>query len=505
MKNAKKIFGFVLVLAALGCFTGGVIELKNAMDDKVYWENKGAKASQDLDTLEDGLKTLQANQPAYLAGRTAYQTGLTDYEKGQQDLASGQAEYDAGVATLAAKQQEYDEGLAQLQAAEQQLAAGKKTLDDNYQAYIDGKKAVAEGEIKLANSRTEIANGEAELNKMVPVVENVNKINTSYENWVQGYQALKNFQNAQKAIGKSLPDPSPSANTQYDQAIVEAHVDSLQGIPAALQSGIPTMATAIETLFTQIAAENPELTAQILSSVNMTQENLAGVIANIKILDQADYPKFQTDMEKIAVASNALLNFYDTSVATLAAGKQEYAAGEAELATGKAKIAEYEQGQAEYAQGLAEYSAGKAKLADGATQLAAGRQQLADAADTIENGKIQLADAEKQLDDGKAQLAEFETGRDQAIDGIKTALATETYGDLASIADRVGPNFTYVADNGDLDLDRGLFAVKTARTFTSDNTNAVTHDLTAKTIVAVVVIVAGVISLIASIVLLRHS
>ena len=569
MNKSTKFLGVVLILVTATCLVAGGVNLSSTLNDKNYWENKGAKATADLDTLEAGLNTLKSNQKAYEDGRIAYQTGLADYQKGQDDLKKGQEEYDAGLATLNSKQLEYDAGLAELQAAEQQLAAGKQTLDENYQAYIDGKAQIAQyeqgqrdykqgladynaGQANVKNGTAAliaaasanagydlgtldaaeqyVAASETKLKQVQPIVETAGSgilsIKSDYEKWQSDYAKISPFQSK---TSSNLP-LSNSTKDEYLQAVSsEANADALKTLINRLLTKMPNIASRASTaLWNGINFENDVIAELDREGLNGSQA-MNAILNYLFGVPSSDADGFQAAMNKIAVVSNATINLYYNGTRDVAAfnageaelntGKAQLAAAEPQLAAakqtldanyaayvaGKAKIAEYEQGLAEYNAGLAEYNEGKAKLDDGAAQLAAGREQLDEAADAIENGKVQLADAEKQLDDGKAQLAEFETGRDQAIDGIELALATETYGDLESIADRVGSNFKYVSDNGDLDITKGLFAVQTARDFTSDNTAAVTRDLTGRTIAAVATLIAGALALIVSIILLRKA
>ena len=57
-------------------------------------------------------------------------------------------------------------------------------------------------------------------------------------------------------------------------------------------------------------------------------------------------------------------------------------------------------------------------------------------------------------------------------------------------------------ENGGLDIDQGMVAVKTAREFAVDNTDAVTKDLSGRMVAAVVIIVASGIALLAGLIIL---
>ena len=128
---------------------------------------------------------------------------------------------------------------------------------------------------------------------------------------------------------------------------------------------------------------------------------------------------------------------------------------------------------AAYNSGLAEYEAGKEQLDAGAEQLAEGREKLADA-------EAQLAEGEQQLLEGEELIARFEDGRDQIIAGIEELKATPADGDLVSIADRLGSDYSYMKNETDLDIGQGYVAVEAGRGYVSDNGEAVTKELKAR-------------------------
>ena len=174
----------------------------------------------------------------------------------------------------------------------------------------------------------------------------------------------------------------------------------------------------------------------------------------------------------------------------LADGKNQLDAGRAQLANGKAQLAEYETGLATYNSGLEEYEAGKAQLEDGAVQLAEGREKLEDAEKQLEEG-------EKQILEGEELIAQFEDGRDQIIAGIEQLKATPADGDLVSIADRLGDNYTYMKNETDLDIPQGYVAVAAGRSYVSDNGDAVTVELTGRILGIALCAAAAVLGLLA--------
>ena len=164
--------------------------------------------------------------------------------------------------------------------------------------------------------------------------------------------------------------------------------------------------------------------------------------------------------------------------------RAQYDAGKAELDAAKKALDA----------GYAEYNAGKAKLDDGAVQLAEGKKTLEEAGKTLAEGKKTLEAAEKQLSEGKAKLDEFESGREQVIAGLETLKGTETYAGLASIAERLGEDFSYMKNDTDLDMEKGLEAVAVGREFSGENGAAVTRELTNRAIAAALALLGSVLA-----------
>ena len=140
----------------------------------------------------------------------------------------------------------------------------------------------------------------------------------------------------------------------------------------------------------------------------------------------------------------------------------------------------------------AEYEAGVKLLEEKTAEYEAGVK-------TLEEGEETLKAAEQQIADGEAQLAVFEDGRDQVIDGLNQAMAMETYPGIDSIQDRLGDDFSFMKNDTDLDIDKGLEVVGAARAFASDTTDAVTKEITSKAVGAILTLVGSVIAAVAGV------
>lgn len=525
MKKSVKALSVILILAALFGLVGGGITFGDVMDCKAYWEAKGEESDANLAKLEEGLNTLKENEAAYLEGREAYETGLKDYEAGKKQIEDGQKEYDAGVQTLKEKQAEYDAGLAKLQAAKTQLAEGQAKYDA----------------------------GAAALTQAGTLLNGLSSINSGYANWKAGYEGLLGFQALVAKSGTSLPSPSadPAVIAAYDAAIdttkasLEAGIgyhnqlEQLQAQKTQLEAAIKAteaaggdasqliaqlaqVNTGIETLSAALAGKpskaemevslqgvsqlagvpaalaqgQQELAAGTAAAVNgiLSNEELAAKVTAASGMDAAalsaavaalpgmDYPTFNGTMTQLTGLANGLVGGNDGLQA-------QYDAGKAELDAAKKALDA----------GYAEYNAGKAKLDDGAVQLAEGKKTLEEAGKTLAEGKKTLEAAEKQLSEGKAKLDEFESGREQVIAGLETLKGTETYAGLVSIAERLGEDFSYMKNDTDLDMEKGLEAVAVGREFSGENGAAVTRELTNRAIAAALALLGSVLALAAGI------
>ncbi len=441
MKSSVKILSVILILASIFGLVGGGIGLADTLECKDYWENKSEVSTADLNTLEDGLNTLAENKQAYIDGLAAYEQGSKDYDDGQKTLEDGKKEYEEGQKTLEEKEKEYNAGLAKLEDAEYKLSQARKTLEDNKQAYLAGKAQLAAPETQAAYKTAKAAYD-----------ANPTAIKNAYDAvnvYAQGSQEKDVISAAAfKAYDANIPGEKKAAlyTTAMDQAVKD--YCTAHGIADA------------STLTAEQQAEVTALTAKYYQGAVLA---LPGAAESITSLGQG-YGAYLT------------VTSYEA---------------------GQASVAQYEAGLDDYNKGIEDYYAGRETLLNGRGQLMEGKEKLEEAEKTINEGQKSLNDAQKQLADGKAKLDEYESGQAQVIDGIETVLASETYGDLVSIADRLGPDFKYLDSKGILDIDQGLAVVATAREFSGDNGTVVTRELTLRAVGAVMAIIASVIALVA--------
>ncbi len=525
MKKGIKALSVVLILASLIGLAAGGITLKDVLDSKAYWEAKGKESDANLASLEDGLNTLRENEAAYLEGCETYEKGLEDYKAGEKTLADGQKEYDSGVQTLKEKQAEYDAGVQSLAAAKQTLSSGQSEYDA----------------------------GQASLSQAAALIQGLGDISTGYTSWHSGYQGLLSFKTSAADSGTTLPAPAADSAVidAYDKAIDATktslekgigsyeQLDTLNAQKAELEAGIAATeasggdATALKTQLSKVDAGISKINAALdkkpskeqmkasLTNVNAlvgvpqaladgqkslsagTASAVNGIMGNAdmstKLLAASGMNAEQLNATVVALPTMKYADFDSTmgTLTTLASSlvsgtdglQAHYAAGKVKLDAAKLKLD----------QGYADYAAGQAKLDEGAVQLSEGKAKLEAASKELAEGKTKLEAAQKQLSEGKAKLDEFEDGRDQVIAGLETLKATETYAGLTSIADRLGADFSYMKNDTDLDIDKGLEAVAVGREFSADNGAAVTKELTTRGIASAVLLVGSLLALIAGI------
>ena len=81
-KTSVKVLSVVLILASLFGLCAGGLTLKDMLNCKAYWEQKGEESDASITLLEDGLNQLKENESAYNDGLAALAQGEKDYEAG---------------------------------------------------------------------------------------------------------------------------------------------------------------------------------------------------------------------------------------------------------------------------------------------------------------------------------------------------------------------------------------------------------------------------------------
>lgn len=368
-----------------------------------------------------------------------------------------------GLNTLAENKQAYIDGLAAYEKGSKDYEDGQKTLEDGKKEYEDGQKTIQEKEKEYNAGLAKLQEAES---KLAAGKENLEKNKQAYL--------------AAEAILATNPDGIKAA---FDAVNVYA-----KGSEKESEIAAAAMQASIDKLTPSISATEA---AKVIGSKTL-EEKMAAFAAAGK--NPADLTA--EEQQEILVAA-----FRNEIAANVQAELEKQVPADA-TAMGQyygvyLTVAKYKAGLDDYNKGIEDYYAGRETLLNGRGQLMEGKEKLEEAEKTINEGQKSLNDAQKQLADGKAKLDEYESGQAQVIDGIETVLASETYGDLVSIADRLGPDFKYLDSKGILDIDQGLAVVATAREFSGDNGTVVTRELTLRAVGAVMAIIASVIALVA--------
>ena len=499
-----------------------------------------------------GRDQLNAGKEAYEAGVKALEEGQAQYDEGVKTLEEKQAEYDAGVIALAEAEEQLREGRHKLYDGEKQYAAGEAALAQA-KALQAGLGQIVSGFGTWQQGYQGLQQFQASAGLPAPAAENVATYNAAIEAAkaqvatgldycdkkdlleaaLAGKPSKADLQASLAAAGNptketlqgqktaletaiaSAKEADPNADTSVQEAQlaqvnaglqayagIEAYdnlalinaglgtetretltakkssLDQLTGVPQAVADGQKTLAGGLSTAVNG-ALGNEDMAKELTSSSGMSADQLKGTVA---ALSGMDYGTFNAAMGQMTSVINSVAPKLAKTISD----------GEAQLAAAKKQL---EKGHYAYNTGREQYEEGKAKLEEGAVLLEEGKAKLEAAAKQLEEGKAQLADAEKQIADGEKQLAVFEDGRDQVIAGLKTAIGTEAYEGTQSIADRLGENFSFMKNDTDLDIDKGLEVVAAARAYAADTAGAVTKEITGKAVGSIVAIAGSAIAL----------
>ncbi len=319
---------------------------------------------------------------------------------------------------------------------------GLAQLEENEQAYLDGrttleagKQQYEAGKAQYDEGKAQYEAGKASLEQAKQVIEGVEQLQTGYASWQEGYNGLVAL--AEQA---GLEAPSAENVAAYDAAIEQAGVEALKGVPQAVADGKAQLGEGLTALIEGLMADET-MGAAIAQASGMSADQISQTMA---ALPQLPYDQF-----------NGAMNGFMQAAAPLSDGVKQ----------------QVEQGET--------------ALADAEAQLAA--------------AETQLADAEKQIADGEAQLKAFEDGRDQIIGAASQVVANPADKGLKSIADRLGEGFTFVKENGDLDIPAAKKVSEAWHAYSDDSGKAITKEVVTRVIGAALILLASLIALFAGI------
>ncbi len=501
---------------------------------KEAYEAGKVTLEENADAYEQGLVTLEENKAAYEEGKATLAAMEEAYEAGKVTLEQNRDAYEQGKAMLEENKDAYEQGKAALAAAEEQLAGAKalteglsqvlagyqgvtdeKTKELVQPGYAQGFQSVLEFSetdagkalqiFKDGNLNTELLEGqiarlktakadEAQITPLETLLENVGTLREARKSLTEGINRILAGIQSNEALASQLPESAAKAvealnnpegsDTEFN-AVMEQLIPVAQGLKAQVDAGITQGEQQYEAGLAQVQQYE-----EGLAQVQQYEEGLAQVQAYEEGLAQVQ--AYEAGLAQVQAYEEglALVQQYEDGLASV----EEYETG---LASYEAGLEQYEAGKAQLDEGAQQLAAGKAQLEAAAQQLADGEQQLEDAAQQLKDGEQQLQDAEQQLQDGEAKLGEFEAGRDQIIAGLEQVLGTQGDGGLAGVAERLGKDFSYMKNDTDLDIEKGLEAVAAARALSADTTAAVTKELTNKAAASVITIIASVVAAVA--------
>lgn len=328
IKPLRKVCAIILALvSAFALITAG-LGLKDAFAIKDYLEQTDTAAIiKDLNTLNDGIGELAANEDAYFSGAVEYDQGVKDYQDGQQQLADGAKELAQGRKDLIAGQKEYDDGVKALEEGRKQVADGEKELEA-------GRKELADGQKQIDDNTQAYNEGKEQLAQIEPLMPYVNQ----YVEFRDGnLKALPGFDNAQEWFTSVVRPVAKEAGLDIP--------DDVNDLPKYIQD-----------MVTDGQAQLKEYEDGLVA-LEEGKKQLADGEAEL-----AAGKKELADGEKQLAAGKVEL---DQGYADYAAGQKEYADGQQQLADGAqqlkdglASLGEFEDGVVQVRDGLKEAAAG---------------------------------------------------------------------------------------------------------------------------------------------------
>ena len=404
--------------------------------------------SRDKDYWEDvrdearvNAALLQDGVNQLMVNQQAYLDGLEEYKDGVAEYNQGLTDYEEGSATLDEKRKEIKDG-------EQQLADGKAMLEWSREQLNDGYKQYYEGVAQLEDSIAKLDAAKAELAAREP-------------EYLEGKQRLE--------------AATPIYNTVLP--LNENYQNTKQQYEAALASGdLQTTAQLYVSMLAQEAMLNAELKGYSINGI--IEEYESGL---------------------------AQINQYEDGLRQVQEGEAAVAAAQQKLNDAMDTL---NKGENDYAEGMNKYYTNEDKLNEGKKLFEEGEKDLAE-------GKEKLSEGEEKLGAGAAQLEVYQDGERRLADGLDQSIATDTWYTtkgvpvIPSIADRLGADFTYWAVENDrvvrkngqefIDLAKAQRVVDTTTEFIDDTEDTVTKELTTRTIVTLMLVVASVVGICAAV------
>lgn len=285
----------------------------------------------------------------------------------QEKLDEARQEVEDGKQELADAKVELADGKAE---AESELAEAESELTDGEQQLEDGKKELADAKKELEDGVKELEDGEAEIEENAVTLadarkeleegkQSLNDGEAQYQSGLNEYQrsektAKKELKKAQRQIDAGRKQLNDGWK-QYNDGMAEITSGEAQLLEAEKQLAAGQA---------EYDAAYDSAVAQLQAGEQQWKEGVAALEQNRKIYESgvqeltAKQQEFNTGRAQL----DAAWSQYKTGAAELAAGQTAYETGAAEFAAGQAA---YEAGAAELAAGQAAYETGAAELAAG--------------------------------------------------------------------------------------------------------------------------------------------
>lgn len=551
----KRFLSILLIAAAVFGIYADIMNVKDALACKSYWEEKSDKSEADLNMLAAGLKNLKKNKKTYLKG-------VKTVAKSRKSLAKSEATYNAAAGKLSKAKKDLNKGKKDYK----KLVAFIKSISDLRTKYTKTWKATYDALCKERSSIVTLLKAPAP--EVSPSGGTIRAVIYGYRKFITSEEEKKAFMNAVEKIydkdlsAKGFKDYASYCNTvadTIDKLIKEQEEIQASAAALAAYSDDEELANALKTSpdlynaaiglmrFDIVSEDDPKAvvdgaangseldleTVKFCANEPMIKEELSTSIKNLKWLKAYVTDKMRTHANNINAKVDNLLAVQDQIAGGISEmcttiyknktykkgikklmGKQalpfleEYKKSPNILSTSQASFPVFEEqmdknpGIATILEKAQTYLTKERSAALKAYSTANSKYKRS--LNTYKKTPAKLESARKKLATAEAKLTKYEDGEKTARKGLKGLMATEAEGGVESVADRVGDE-GFNDKNGKLDPGKGLDAVSAGEDYLNEVGAMVTKELTGRFIATALGAIAAALALLAGLLSLLRS
>lgn len=530
----KRVFSILLIAAALFGAYNDVVNLKDVLACKDYWQTESDKAEADLNKLGAGITKLEKGKKAYLKGSTSV-------KKTKATLARNEAKYKAAPGRLAAAKKKYQSGKTTYSKVDKLIksitsvrTSYVKTWKPTFDKLNSARKAIVTG---LSGPATDGGTVKAMLIdfadnpghfKTPGSMEAYKKAINDLNNTDQTAAGYKTFGNNCLTVATNI-DSMKAEEEQLlkDWAVLGKYNYEPDGeLQQALNKSAQLFDSAVrllrrDILYSDIAWETAEeakkgditaLTAiHDCASIPEFRDEIKENIKNYKFLQYYSTDKMKTFAEQAYKNADSLTKGQDKIAkgiskisktilgdkelkksAKKAMGKdaikllKKYKKTPNRLNSSQSSLLVFEN-QMDKDPGwntilekankklTTERTSIKKKLTTG---LSAYKKNLT----AYKKSKTQIKTAKTKLKAAEKKLTDYEAGEKQAKKGLANLTSSKPNGELESISDRIGGDDNFVDKKGRVDTKKGMSAVHAGEDYLNEQGELITSEITGRII-----------------------